>query len=310
MPELSIIIPVYNGETYLKRCFSSVKNQKFDDFECIFINDGSTDHSEVLLKQFCEQDKRFSFYTKQNEGVSIARNFGIQKAIGKWISFIDCDDWISEEMFSFIFNTDKLDLYDVIISGIIFCNDNKNIKTCLPPNGILDFYNNELIEGWMRGPCAKLYNRNFILENNCKFPPRITMAEDFFFTFRCLYYSKRTLGIDKAFYFYYQNPFSCMHTISLEKIEDEIKVIESLENDLTYNKSTSFFEKQIFFAKELLKKKYITNISPKRFDKWRTVYPELNKRLLFRKEKITIIYWLLFFHMDKLAELFLSLKRK
>lgn len=91
MPLFSIIVPVYNSELYIAKTLETLKNQSFDDFEVIIVNDGSIDGSEKICQQFTE-DKRFRYYKILNHGVSYARNFGIDRAEGKWIMFIDSDD--------------------------------------------------------------------------------------------------------------------------------------------------------------------------------------------------------------------------
>lgn len=92
MPLISVIIPVYNAEKYLEECLVSVKNQTFKDFEVICMDDGSTDNSLQILKEFAKQDMRFNVYTQKNAGGSVSRNNAIKKAKGKYISFLDNDD--------------------------------------------------------------------------------------------------------------------------------------------------------------------------------------------------------------------------
>lgn len=104
MPEISIIIPVYNSEKYLRQCLDSVLNQSFSDFECICVNDGSTDNSLLILQEYANKDKRFKIIDKQNEGVSIARNTGIENAFGEYITFIDSDDWVEIAYLAKLYN--------------------------------------------------------------------------------------------------------------------------------------------------------------------------------------------------------------
>lgn len=92
MPEISIIIPVYNAEKYLNMTLNSVLRQTFVDFEVICINDGSTDASWKILQEFSKKDNRIKIYTQENSGGSIARNNGLEKARGKYIAFLDNDD--------------------------------------------------------------------------------------------------------------------------------------------------------------------------------------------------------------------------
>ena len=101
---ISIIIPIYNTEKYLKRCLDSVINKSYENLEIILINDGSTDASEEICKDYLEKDKRIKYFKKANGGLSSARNYGIKKSTGKYIGFVDSDDVISYDMFLTLYN--------------------------------------------------------------------------------------------------------------------------------------------------------------------------------------------------------------
>ena len=98
-PLVSIIVPLYNTERYIFRCLESVRKQIYTNFECIIVNDGSTDCSKEVADQFVKSDKRYILYNKENGGLSSARNFGIEKAGGEFISFLDSDDyWLEDKL--------------------------------------------------------------------------------------------------------------------------------------------------------------------------------------------------------------------
>ena len=90
-PEISIIIPIYNVEKYLSRCLGSVEKQTFKDFEVIMVDDGSTDGSAGIAKEFAKRDERFKFFSRENLGASKTRNFAMEQATGEYISFIASD---------------------------------------------------------------------------------------------------------------------------------------------------------------------------------------------------------------------------
>lgn len=94
-PKISIVIPVYNVEKYIKECLDSIIKQTFTEWECLLIDDGSPDNSGAICDEYVKKDSRFKVYHKQNGGVSSARNYGIEKAQGEWVTFIDSDDFIS-----------------------------------------------------------------------------------------------------------------------------------------------------------------------------------------------------------------------
>ena len=93
---ISVIVPVYNTEKYLHRCVDSILAQTFTDFELLLIDDGSTDSSGAICDESAQKDSRVRVFHKENGGVSSARNLGLDKAKGKWVTFVDSDDWIKE----------------------------------------------------------------------------------------------------------------------------------------------------------------------------------------------------------------------
>jgi glycosyltransferase involved in cell wall biosynthesis len=99
MPVISIIVPVYKVEPYLRRCIDSILAQGFTDFECILIDDGSPDNCPTICDEYMEKDKRIVVIHQENKGVSAARNAGLNRAQGKWIGFVDSDDWCDKGMF-------------------------------------------------------------------------------------------------------------------------------------------------------------------------------------------------------------------
>ena len=104
MIKISVIVPVYNTEKYLERCIKSIINQSLTDIEIIVINDGSTDNSEQILKNFACKDSRIRIINQKNAGLSITRNNGLQIASGEYISFIDSDDYIHKDMIKILYD--------------------------------------------------------------------------------------------------------------------------------------------------------------------------------------------------------------
>lgn len=102
-PKISIIVPVYKVEQYLRRCLDSIEAQTFTDWECILIDDGSPDNSGVICDEYVANDTRFRVIHQENKGVSAARNAGLDVARGEWIGFVDSDDWIEPEMYEYLY---------------------------------------------------------------------------------------------------------------------------------------------------------------------------------------------------------------
>ena len=96
---ISIIVPIYKAEQYIHRCIDSILSQSYTDFELLLIDDGSPDGCGAICDEYVAKDSRVRVFHKENGGVSSARNLGLEKAVGKWISFIDADDYISQDFF-------------------------------------------------------------------------------------------------------------------------------------------------------------------------------------------------------------------
>lgn len=105
MTKISVIVPVYNCEKYITRCLDSITSQTFTDFECIVVDDGSSDRSSAICDKYAEQDARFSVIHQKNDGMSVARNAGIDTCNGEWIAFVDSDDWCEPTMLEDMYNT-------------------------------------------------------------------------------------------------------------------------------------------------------------------------------------------------------------
>ena len=102
---ISIIVPIYNVEKYLRQCLDSILNQTYQNFECLLINDGSPDNSADICREYAVKDSRFKYFEKENGGVSSARNFGIKNSIGDYVTFVDPDDWLDSYYLETLYET-------------------------------------------------------------------------------------------------------------------------------------------------------------------------------------------------------------
>lgn len=116
-PTVSIIVPVYNVEKYLRICLDSILAQTFTDWECILVDDGSTDKSGEICDEFVQRDPRFRSFHKRNGGVSSARNMGLAEVRGEWVTFMDSDDWVESYFLSTITSYIKNDNWDCVKWG-------------------------------------------------------------------------------------------------------------------------------------------------------------------------------------------------
>ena len=205
MPKISIIIPVYNVEKYLSQCLDSIINQTFKDFECICVNDGSKDNSLNILQEYSKKDNRIKIVSQENKGVSIARNVGMKISKGKYISFIDSDDWICNDYLEVLYNNmEKFD-YDIVICNHYFyySKDDKLVPV------VYDIVINKettsfdrFICGYNRGAVwARLYKREFLENNKMSFLENVVM-EDYIFSIITYLSTKKVLFLNDNLYYY------------------------------------------------------------------------------------------------------------
>ncbi|MCX0389374.1 glycosyltransferase, partial [Clostridium perfringens] len=202
---ISIIVPVYNSEKYIDRCIESLLNQTLKNIEIIIINDGSTDKSEEIIKYYSKSDKRVVLINKKNGGVSSARNLGIEKANGKYISFVDSDDWCNLDMFEILYN--NAEKYNSDLTNIGYFLDNKNgvckLKECFDKN-VFSKDKDEIAEILNELPMGysvlKLYRRDLL--KNIRFNENINFGEDAIFVLDYIKQIKSISVINKCSYHY------------------------------------------------------------------------------------------------------------
>lgn len=172
-PAISIIVPVYNIESYIMKCLDSIISQTFRNFEVILVNDGSTDNSGDICDLYVKKDKRIRFINKKNGGLSSARNAGIQIAQGEYLGFVDGDDWIDKDMFSQLYR-----LCNETNSDISICKFDREINGKLIEKNEIEFTKEmdnieamrELFKGvlYRFSACNKLFKKT--LFENIEFP--------------------------------------------------------------------------------------------------------------------------------------------
>lgn len=204
-PKISIIVPVYNAEKTLRRCLDSFFEQHFSDWECIVVNDGSTDNSACICDNYASKDSRFRIIHKTNEGVSVARNIGVDTAKGEWITFVDSDDWLDKEMLmlpSFAEKDADLLFVDcLIMKGCDSYVDHYD-AAIYSKSQIQSSYHKLMFRQSMLGPWAKFFRREIILKNNLRFDQNIKWAEDRLFNLQFLSNCNKIQLMGKGSYVY------------------------------------------------------------------------------------------------------------
>lgn len=190
MSEVSVIVPVYNVENILNNCIDSILNQTYKDLELVLVDDGSPDNSGKICDMYAEKDNRITVIHKENGGVSSARNAGIELASGKYICFVDSDDFLECDYLKELINIkNNYPEYENIWCGFQTVSDyfKSNVKKVIADSSqSLSLFSNtnimSLHEKWLdSSPCNKLYNRRIIFENSITFPLDLSLGEDLLF---------------------------------------------------------------------------------------------------------------------------------
>lgn len=236
IPKISIIIPMYNAEKYIEDCLKSIFNQKFQNIEVIIVNDGSIDRSLNIVYKYMKLNSNIKVVNKENGGVSKARNIGIKESKGKYLLFLDSDDYLENNSLKILsYYLEIEDDIDVIIFNAVMKGLKKERKLRDSYYANKKIENKEYLKDYFLGNaissvCTKLWKRELFIKNGIFFPENFKYGEDGITMFKLLFYAKRIIKIDKYLYYYRENIESAMH-------KKEIPVMQYLK---AYNKMINF----------------------------------------------------------------------
>lgn len=238
-PKISIIIPVYNVEKYISECIESLLSQTFKEIEILAIDDCSTDNSYNILKKYAKEDSRIVLYqNKKNLGVSATRNFGLDKAKGKYISFVDSDDFVDSAFLEELYNNTIKNLEAVVCVRQLRVLGNKKNKVIFT-SGIFDIndkfikmYSQNRIKKYIfsHATCDKLYLKSLIDNYKIRFNEEIKLHEDYLFNLEYFKYIRKYVCIEKYLYYYRKINTSATNKYNYKFfLEQEKKVLSNIE---------------------------------------------------------------------------------
>jgi len=297
---ISIIVPIYNKEDYLRQCLDSIINQSYTNFEVLLVNDGSTDSSGIICQEYSERDSRFRYIEKKNGGVSSARNLGLELSEGAYITFIDSDDWIEFNYLEVLYNALRENNTDVAISSYK--------SYYLDGNFYLRVYSSQEEEFLRIGKrnrdvfleefpklgklnhdfhciASKLFKRE-LLESQ-KFDESINYGEDLYFFFNLYLKIQSIIYVKEATYIYRQHgtniTLNFTESLALQEIQIHEQILKSAENQGI----ASFYY--------LEKLKYIVSLRIEQFPysdaikKYETIVSDLENRVTYPQPLISLI---------------------
>ena len=228
---VSIIVPVYNTEKYIRQCLDSILNQTYQNFECLLINDGSSDNSADICREYVAKDTRFRYFEKENGGVSSARNLGIECSGGAYITFIDSDDWVDSDYLEVLYSALIEEQADIAVSTYKKFNISDNCWYFHSFQVKYDrkvFTNIELIDELVdldsfdfsyRFVSGKLVNKTSL--KKIRFNELTTLGEDMEFWFKLYLISARIVYVNRDSYIYRVS--DCSRHVSLEKFRSDLQ---------------------------------------------------------------------------------------
>ena len=320
-PKVSIIVPVYNTARYLARCLDSIAAQTFTDWECICVDDGSTDESGAMLDAYARRDARFRVIHQENGGVSRARNAGLDAARGEYVGFVDSDDWVEPETYELAYEAAAAHNADLVQWDYVFEDNGKRIVGLSLAEGPFSVSKNATY--FCPSMWHKLVFLKLIYANHLLFPENIRLSEDRLFSFQCSLLARRAFHLNRALYHYTANASSASHNMTREMILEEVEVVKEMEKFsldfernavLSGGRGGGYDGAPLLFAQKLEPKLHALLGLPKPDAKLcRAVFPETNRKLfgnfLRKKTRSAFLLLLAALRMDFLVRLAVQVRK-
>lgn len=245
--KVSVIVPVYNVERFIDKCLNSLVKQSLKEIEIIVVNDGTKDNSQKIIDKYVKKyPDKIKSYIKENGGQGSARNYGLKKATGEYIGYVDSDDFVEKDMYKKLYNKAKENNYDIVVCGNYNVSEdyqNKNI------DAFINNYNTDL-ENIFFGKMAvwnKIYKRDILIKNKLEFKEKV-WYEDLAFTLKAIMNSNTFAFIDEPLYDYLIREGSTMNNSNVKR---NLEILEAFNDILSYiqhNKKEEYFSKIEFLA--------------------------------------------------------------
>lgn len=232
MKKVSVIIPVYNVENYLRKCLDSLVNQTLKDIEIIVVNDGTTDNSQEIINEYVKKyPKKVVSIIQENGGQGAARNTGLLHAKGEYIGYVDSDDYVEENMYEELYKKAKEEDSDIVICGNNVVKENYEL-----------FSKEDVDKEFLLGKMAvwnKIYKKNIIVDNKIQFRSKV-WYEDLDFTMKVYFSSKKISYVDKPLYNYLLREGSTMNNNNIKR---NLELIEAFDSLIDYCKDKKIYNK-------------------------------------------------------------------
>lgn len=312
--KVSVIVPIYNTEKFLKKCIESIVNQTLQEIEIILINDGSTDNSHYICLEYAEKyPKKIKYMNNKNIGCSATRNLGIELANGEYIAFVDSDDYIEKEMYEEMYTKTLKEKSDIVICGFNYIFSDK--KTLFIPENKYEYLDirNKPSYVW-----NKLFKKSLLKNNQIEFPLNTHYCEDLVFSFKNLVLTKNISIVQRPLYNYILHGNNSIYNLD-KKLDIKISFLEIY----------SYLEKNNFLKDKYVMKYFFQNfyysgiknvffsllnpnqVSKEDVKKYINIYVKIFKNMKFinLKGKIIIFYYRNLVFLIRKFDLYFFLKK-
>ncbi len=235
-PLISFIVPSFNFEKYIGKCIESILTQTYSNLELIIVNDGSTDNSRLIIDEYAKKDARITAIHKKNEGVSIARNTGLHKSKGKYVCFVDADDFISPNFAEYMLNLAESSNSEFCISSECFTRKGEKQTS----NVSIKYLNSEQATALLLSPAIivgswnKLFKKEVLINNDINFSSDLFYGEGLRFIIQVAQICKIIAVTNYKMYYYRRNNYtSATSKFNLEKFKNGYHSLEEIEANLT-----------------------------------------------------------------------------
>lgn len=308
---ISVIIPVYNSESYLHRCVDSLLTQNYTDFELILVDDGSCDSSGNICDEYARKDSRIKVFHKENDGVSSARNLGLDNATGKFVVFVDSDDWVDIHFLDHLYSAVYEKNSDIAICEII--ND-YGYKTNISNNSLVEkgkfaYIKHQIIAGFT-SVCNMMFNRELIEANHLRFE-KVRYSEDFIFSIKAICLSKKiTYVADHLYYYDRTNEVSALHHYPNDMYKD-LLYGDALIIDFFKEKGYfDDFKREIYWRVLANKRELVLSVNQHK--EFKKLIPEARQYIIdcpLINKKLRVMMWLLSHNLDFVVRIFVLCRK-
>ena len=311
MAKISIIVPVYNTAKYLERCVDSIVAQTYADWELLLVDDGSTDRSGAICDRYAASVPRIKAFHKPNRGLTSARNHGLERASGEWVTHIDSDDWVEQEMLAKMLAKAEETDADVVICDFFFAQgDKRTLYHSIDwDDDKTESLNRYITSVWTTvwGSIAK---RSLYTDHNLHSPREITYCEDFHLMVRLCHFAKRVAHIAEPFYNYRQQQASIMHNLNPKTEADEQWAYADTVRFLKEQGAYAAFRRPMCWR--MLKATQEMVLDRKRWGDFRNILPEKRQYIWscpFIGAKLKLNMWCLTHHLPIVSHLLLLARK-